>query len=290
MHVLPFRMSRSKAPSNFLENSCDSHATTPRNRFPSKQVAMVTFYDSIDDNLRDWALKQLVFFAASAPLAGRHINVSPKGVPSASFSILGPNQAAYLDATGSGNETISHVYENGRVTIMFCSFDISPRILRFFCKGKVIEWDQPEFESTWKKMGITKPVEGARAIILLDVFKVQTSCGFGVPRHAKVKLGDDSEKWAAGFEDRETIGHWASRKIEGNTLHEYQRDWNYDSLDGLTGLKVARRDRGEILWVTDLQAAFRRIMAQREAMVFGFTLATIFYIVAKVVETYLFKH
>lgn len=251
---------------------------------------MVAFFDSINDDLKEWALKQAVFFTASAPLAGKHINLSPKGVPSASFSIVGPNKAAYVDATGSGNETISHIYENRRVTVMFCSFATSPRILRLFCKGKVIEWDQPEFETTWKNMGITKPMEGARAIILLDVFKVQTSCGFGVPRHAKVKLGDDEEKWVAGFEDREMLGHWASKKIESNTLHEYQKEWNYDSLDGLTGLKVARRDRGEILWVTDLIASFKRIMAQREALAFGFILAIILSIIAKLVESYLFRH
>lgn len=252
---------------------------------------MVAFFDSITEDLKEWALNQSIFFTASAPLAGKHINLSPKGFPSASFSILGPNQAAYIDATGSGNETISHVYENGRVTIMFCSFAASPRILRFFCKGKVIEWDEPEFESTWKKMGISKPVEGARAIILLDVFKVQTSCGFGVPRHAKVKLGGSDEvKWIAGFEDRETMGHWTSKRIEANTLHEYQKEWNYDSLDGLTGVKAARRARGEILWVTDLQAWFKRIMAQREALVFGFVLATILSIIAKLLEHYLFRH
>jgi len=251
---------------------------------------MVAFFDTISDDLRDWALKQSVFFVASAPLAGMHINLSPKGVPSASFSILGPNQAAYVDATGSGNETISHVYENGRVTLMFCSFDVSPRILRFFCRGKVVEWDQPAFETTWKKMGISKPVDGARAIILLDVFKVQTSCGFGVPRHAKVKLGGDEEKWVAGFEDRETLGHWASKRIEANTLHKYQKEWNYDSLDGLTGLRVAMRDRGEVLWIKELQASFRRIMAQREALAIGFILATILFIIVKLVESYLFKH
>lgn len=271
----------------FSRSSCDSHV---KEQFPLRVAIMVAFFDSIDDDLKEWALKQSIFFTASAPLAGKHINLSPKGVPSASFSILGPNQAAYVDATGSGNETISHVYENGRITIMFCSFDTSPRIMRFFCKGKVIEWDQPEFESTRKKMGIAKPVEGARAIILLNVFKVQTSCGFGVPRHAKVRVDGDEEKWVAGFEDRETIGHWASKRVAANTLHEYQKEWNYDSLDGLTGLKAARRARGEILWVADLQASFRRITAQREALAFGFVLATILSIVAKLVENYLLRH
>jgi hypothetical protein len=248
---------------------------------------MVQFYDSITEDLGAWAQRQSVFFTSSAPLAGKHVNISPKGLPSTSFSILGPNQAAYVDATGSGSETISHIYENGRVTIMFCSFDASPRILRFFCKGKVIEWDQPEFGTIGEKMGITKPVEGARAIILLDVFKVQTSCGYGVPRHAMVKTAVDEEKWMAGFEDRETMGHWASKRVEANMLHAYQKEWNYDSLDGLTGLKAARRDRGEILWVTDLQAWFRRVMAQREALAFGFVLASILSLIAQLINSYL---
>lgn len=156
--------------------------------------------------------------------------------------------------------------------------------MRFFCTGEVIEWDDPGFEAMWKKMGISKPVEGARAIILLHVFKVQTSCGFGVPRHAKVKRTDAEEKWVAGFEDRETLGHWASKRIEADTLHDYRREWNYGSLDGLTGLRAARRDRGEMLWLTDFQAWFRRILAQREALAFGFVLASIVSIIAQLIN------
>ena len=117
------------------------------------------------------ALSQQVFFTASAPLTGRHVNISPKGLPSSTFSIFDPNHAAYVDATGSGSETISHVYENGRITIMFCSFATSPRILRFFCTGEVIEWDDGRFEGLLRKMGKER-IEGARAVILLDVFKV----------------------------------------------------------------------------------------------------------------------
>lgn len=153
---------------------------------------MVQFWDSIPNDLRDWvhhplspalllkptdsdvsqALNQQVFFTASAPLTGKHINISPKGLPSATFSIFDPNHAAYVDATGSGSETISHVYENGRITIMFCSFARSPRIMRFFCTGKVVEWDSPHFEGVLRRMGKVR-IEGARAVILLDVFKVR---------------------------------------------------------------------------------------------------------------------
>lgn len=132
---------------------------------------MVKFWDSIPNHLRDWALEQQVFFTASAPCAGKHVNVSPKGLPATTFTIFDANHAAYIDATGSGIETVSHVYENGRVTVMFCSFGKSPRIMRFFCTGKVVEWNQPGFGPLLEKMGKRK-VQGARAIILLNVFKV----------------------------------------------------------------------------------------------------------------------
>lgn len=140
---------------------------------------MGKFYESISDDLRDWALRQRVFFVASAPLRGRHVNLSPKGLPDSCLTILGPNQVAYIDSTGSGCETIFHVRENGRVTMMFCAFDASPRILRLFCTGTVIEWDQPEFLKYSQRMGKPQTV-GARAIITLDVFKVSIylRCGF----------------------------------------------------------------------------------------------------------------
>lgn len=116
-------------------------------------------------------MKQPCFFTASAPLRGQHINLSPKGLPSTSFSILNPNLVGYVDATGSGIETISHIQENGRCTIMFCSFDASPRIMRLFCTGRVVPWDHPQFDEWRKRMG-NKHFEGMRAVILLDVWKV----------------------------------------------------------------------------------------------------------------------
>lgn len=135
---------------------------------------MPKFWSSIPDDLRDWCLKQPLFYVASAPLNGDHINISPKGYLSRSFAILNPNQCAYIDASGSGAETISHLYENGRVTVMFCSFDEQPRIVRFFCRGRVIERVDPKYSEWVKKMGKEdeKEVLGARAIIVMDVFKV----------------------------------------------------------------------------------------------------------------------
>lgn len=257
---------------------------------------MPKFYDSIPDDLRDWALSQQVFFTASAPLTGRHINVSPKGLPASTFTIFDPNHAAYIDATGSGIETVSHVYENGRVTIMFCSFGKLPRIMRFFCKGVVVEWNQSEFEPLLKKMGNSR-VEGARAVILLDIFKVdlgayhrldfgltieqvQTSCGYGVPFLTSEPSSESNEDPAKlALKDRETLGHWASNKIEKNELRNYQAEWNSHSLDGLPGLRVARQDSGERLWFINTKARALKIAGQWEALVVGTILGSILVII-----------
>ena len=136
-------------------------------------------YPSIPPHLAEFALAQPIFFTGSAPTYGAHVNLSPKGLPAATFSIINPNLCAYIDSTGSGAETIAHIYENGRVTIMFCSFGLSPMIMRLFCKGKVVEWDQPEFAEWTRRM--RKPIDddghgafkGARAIIALEVWKAR---------------------------------------------------------------------------------------------------------------------
>lgn len=131
---------------------------------------MVKFYNHIPSDLQEWALKQSIFFVASAPLTGSHINCSPKGRPSATLTILNENLVGYMDASGSGVETISHVYENGRVTLMFCSFDRSPRIMRWFCRGRVVETGHAEYAMWVKRMGKAE-YPGMRAVVILDVFK-----------------------------------------------------------------------------------------------------------------------
>lgn len=149
----------------------------------SVHSVMPQFYPSIPPSLRDWALQQSLFFVASAPLTGHHINLSPKGLPNTSFAILGPNEAAYVDATGSGSETISHLRENGRITVLFCSFDAAPRILRLFCRGDVIEWQDLTFGEYLHRMkgSNDEHVPAARAIIRLDVFKVYTPYSLIIP-------------------------------------------------------------------------------------------------------------
>ncbi|KAI4123377.1 MAG: hypothetical protein LQ338_005293 [Usnochroma carphineum] len=233
------------------------------------------------------ALAQPLFFTASAPLTGSHVNVSPKGLPSATFTIFSPNSAAYIDATGSGSETVSHIYENGRVTIMFCSFEASPRILRFFSWGKVVEWNnEPRFGEMVAKMG-KKRVNGARAVIQLQIWKVQTSCGYGVPylpspSFEDVKAIETGEKKYLEMRDRESMGHWASKRIETGTLREYQKKNNAFSLDGLPGFRIAIRDSGNSVWWARMTAWVRRIGAQKEAFALGMVMGCLTLLLAQI--------
>src|SRR5216683_14700 len=102
--------------------------------------------ESIQDHHQAFIEKQKMFFVATAPLSAEgHINLSPKGMDS--FRVLSPTRVAYMDITGSGNETSAHILENGRITIMFCAFEGPPNILRLYGKGHSIlpsskEWQK----------------------------------------------------------------------------------------------------------------------------------------------------
>ena len=175
-------------------------------------------YDQISDELSEWIGEQHMFFVATAPLAADGlVNCSPKGLDS--FRILGPNEVAYLDLTGSGVETVAHLKENGRIVIMFCAFTGGPKIVRFHGTGQVFRPDQPEFEEL---IQLFPPARGARSIIKVQVSRVSDSCGFAVPKFEYV-------------EERKALTRWAdSKSPEG--IAEYQREKNSQSLDGLTGV------------------------------------------------------
>ncbi|KAL7950949.1 hypothetical protein V8C42DRAFT_134553 [Trichoderma barbatum] len=264
-------------------------------------------FPSLSDDLARWAELQPVFFTGSASTHGRHVNVSPKGLD-AHFAVLGPNQCAYIDRTGSGCETISHAYENGRVCLMFMSFGPSPRILRLFCRASVVEWDQPAFPALVRKVanGKRDAFDGARAVILCDIWQAQTSCGFGVPRVKKGLYspeGDEDGNCNTGiaravedilreglrddgkltelsvFEQRPNLDNYAANQVQTNKTLSYQVTKNCSSLDGLPGLRAARREAGQRLWVGDLKARIRRIASEGEAVAVGFLLAVVLYFV-----------
>jgi hypothetical protein len=262
---------------------------------------MVKFFPSLNQSHIDFITNQPLFYVASAPWAGDHINVSPKGHPSRTFAVLGPNTVAYLDATGSGCETISHIYENGRVTIMFSSFGPSPKIIRLFCKGKVVEkWD-PYYSQLRARMatenGDEVDITGARAIIVLKVKKVQSSCGFHVPMLSNEQssaadcVGDattvvdhdsDSEATQAAT-NRDTLDDWARKQVEKRELGDFQKRWNHRSLDGLPGMHSARRSHDENIAVEDTKAWLRKVYRQQDAVAFGFGLGLLFMVLLSLI-------
>jgi hypothetical protein len=136
---------------------------------------MAKFYTELNDNLREFIAGQHIFFHASAPNQGR-INLSPKGLDT--FRVLSDQRVAYLDLTGSECETAAHIGENGRLTIMFCSFHDKPLILRLYGRGSVIH---PR-DARWPELRPRFPeLPGARQIIVLDIESIMTTCGFAVP-------------------------------------------------------------------------------------------------------------
>ncbi len=172
-------------------------------------------YNEITPALQAFIRAQPLFFVATAPLAeDGHVNLSPKGYDT--LCILSSQQVAYLDLTGSGNETSAHLAENGRITFMFCAFTGSPQILRLYGRGETIlpgmyQWDE--------LMERFPAYPGARQIIVASIHLVQTSCGFGVPQ---MELQ----------QQRDTLLRWAVAKNEDGLI-TYRGAKNVKSLDGL---------------------------------------------------------
>jgi len=98
---------------------------------------MSKVFAEIDDKLASWIRGQQMFFVATAPEVGGHINLSPKG-PIESLQVLDPHTIAYLDLIGSGAETVAHLRQNGRICVMLCAFQGPPRILRMHGRGTVL--------------------------------------------------------------------------------------------------------------------------------------------------------
>jgi Pyridoxamine 5'-phosphate oxidase len=174
--------------------------------------------ESISPEIAEFVSSQPVFFVATAPRSDEgHVNCSPKGLDT--FRVLGPNQVAYLDLTGSGAETIAHVRENGRITLMFCAFDGKPNIVRLYGRARVIPWDHSESETLRSHF---PSYRSARSIVEVDVHRVSTSCGYGVP---VLRLDGD----------RAQLLDWAERKGDA-ALRSYWRDQNATSIDELPAL------------------------------------------------------
>ncbi len=176
---------------------------------------MAKLVDCITPDLKAFIGAQHLFFVATAPLSSTgHVNLSPKGLDT--FRVLSPNRVAYLDLTGSGNETSAHLQENGRITIMFCAFEGKPQILRLYGQGQVVLPGQGE----WDALSSQFPaIPGTRQIVVAEIDRVQTSCGFAVP------LYDYQNQ-------RDILVNWATTKGEVE-VQQYQQQNNLTSIDGL---------------------------------------------------------
>jgi Pyridoxamine 5'-phosphate oxidase len=175
-------------------------------------------YESITPDIAEWIEQQHVFFVATAPLsAAGHVNTSPKGLDC--LRITGPRQVAYLDATGSGAETIAHLRENGRIVLMFCAFSGPPKIVRLHGKGTVVTRTSPHWAAWLSRF---PAIAAPRSVIVADVTRVSDSCGYGVP--------------TMDFkEERDVLARWAATKGPA-ALPSYRREKNAQSIDGLPAI------------------------------------------------------
>jgi len=177
-------------------------------------------FSSIETAHRDFILRQHVFFTASAAPTG-HVNLSPKGLDS--LRLIGSNTAVYLDLTGSGNETAAHLLADGRLTLMFCAFEGAPLILRLYGHGRSLHRDSAAYAELLAAEFGGAELVGARQMIRLDIERVQTSCGYGVP-------------FLSFTGERPGLTQWAEKKGEAG-LEAYRRTHNRNSVDGFpTGL------------------------------------------------------
>jgi hypothetical protein len=190
----------------------DAPATTPK---------MGRTYDALDDALIAFLRGQHVFFVATAPTGGGHVNVSPKGLDT--FAVVDPRTVAYLDLTGSGIETIAHVRQNGRLTLLFCAFEGPPRLVRLYGTGRVTTVDDIDYAAAAAPF---PSYPNARAVIEVRLDRIADSCGYGVPRYR--------------YEgERSQLLDWADRKgPEG--VAAYRAERNLESIDGLPGLPGQR--------------------------------------------------
>jgi hypothetical protein len=169
---------------------------------------MAKQYSEISDTLQDFIQKQKIYFVATAARDGR-VNVSPKGMDT--FRILDKNKVAWLNLTGSGNETAAHLLDINRMTIMFCDFNDRPMILRLYGTAEVTHTN----DAAWSaKAALFPDLPGSRQIFELTIDLVQTSCGFGVPLFDYAGDRDNLTKWAENKGDEGIAAYWQEKNVK----------------------------------------------------------------------------
>ena len=179
---------------------------------------MAQVYEQLDDRLVAFIEAQKMFFVATAPLGAEgHVNVSPKGYDS--LVVRGPHRVAFIDLGGSGVETLAHLRENGRITLMFCAYEGAPLILRLYGEGRATTLGDAGFA---EKLAWFPGFERARAVIEVDITRIADSCGWGIPFYAFQGERDQLRRHVEHRPHEE----WAERRYETNAV----------SIDGLPAL------------------------------------------------------
>lgn len=178
-------------------------------------------HEALDGRLREFVEAQQLYFVATAPSGDDgHVNVSPKGHRD-TFAVLDERTVAYLDLTGSGAEALAHIRQNGRVTVMFCAFDGPPNVVRLHGAGRLVLPDDAEWAGLRERFG---EHPGARAIVVVALDRISSSCGFAVPLYEYVG-------------DRTLLDDNFARRTPEN-IDNYHRTKNALSIDGLPALPL----------------------------------------------------
>lgn len=166
---------------------------------------MADWFDHIDDERKAFIEKQHMFFVATAAEdPDGDVNLSPKG--RTLLRVLGPNLVGYLDYPGSGNETAQHLRDNERITLMLCSFDGPTGIVRLYGRGRRVDLDAPDL-AQHRAAFVDDFHPYVRQAFFVDVAKVQTSCGYAVPKMEFVSDRDTLDRWCENkMEPREMVG------------------------------------------------------------------------------------
>ena len=179
---------------------------------------MAKVYERLEQKHIEFITRQKMFFVATAPLSvDGHVNLSPKGYDS--LRVISDTKVEWIDLGGSGIETQAHLRENGRITLMFCAYEGAANIMRIYGRGHVIDFGDREFPDAMKAF---PKFEKARAIVRIDIDRVQDSCGWGVPFY---EFKGERDQLAR------SVDH---RSDEEFRAHRYNT--NAQSIDGLPGL------------------------------------------------------
>jgi len=144
-------------------------------------------FEKLSAEDREFIMAQKMFFIASC--SGHEVNLSPRGYDC--FRVIGDNEAVFLDYPGSGNRTATDITANGEVTVMFCSFDEKPMILRLFCKGRLVGRDDDAYRALFEPQDLV----GMRRFVRLHIYCVERSCGMSVPFYEFKGERDSIRKW-----------------------------------------------------------------------------------------------